>query len=358
MTVMPKNHLWYHLAFWILIFGLWSGLFYADFGQSNILFMFTGAIVLTQIGTSYATTILLIPRFLYQKSYFRFGAYYLVMLLVASAALSHLLVYIASLGPGASPAYEDFKDIELAFVVSTILLVFCNVMLAFAKIAYDRLQTESASKVLAQEKLRLEKEKFELETEKLANELRFLKAQINPHFLFNTLNSIFNLITKDPEQARELLVRFSDMLRYHLYETTTDKIPLETELAYIRSYAHMEKVRKGKNLDVVVEVDEGIGYLEVVPLVLLTFVENAFKHVSNYTDRANRVSIRIQAQDEMLVSTIRNTKDPFPGRSGTEGGIGLANVKRRLELMYPGQFVLQIDEPPDTYVVTLKLSFR
>jgi two-component system, LytTR family, sensor kinase len=306
--------------------------------------------------TSYTTTLILIPRLLYPQRYLVFVLIYVGVLVLTSGGLGKAMSIIASYGVGKSIFYGEYMKEELTFFYAIMLILFSNVLVSSAKIANDRFATESAAKVLEKQKLELEKQKLELERERLATELKFLKSQINPHFLFNSLNSIFNLIEIDPNQARELLAKFSAMLRYHLYETETDKITLETELTYIYSYAEMEKVRKGKNIDISIEVQPGIGYLEVVPLVLLTFVENAFKHVSAHKGRPNRVAIQLAQSARSLFFKVENTKEPG-GRPSAKnaGGIGIANAKRRLELIYPGGYDLLIDDQPDHYTVTLTI---
>jgi two-component system, LytTR family, sensor kinase len=353
VSLKKRSHFWYHLAFWVLSSGLWSGLFYVDFASVYTLAGFISSIIVAQILTSYLTVLVWIPRFLYRRQYLWFGLSYIGMLGLTGVVMGKVLAFIASTGTARrNNAYEDYTNEGIVAFYSLMLIIFANVMIASAKIAYDRFQTENVSK-------QLEKEKLELEKEKLTTELKFLKAQINPHFLFNSLNSIFNLISKNPEQAKELLLKFSEMLRYHLYETDVEKIPLEMELSYIRSYASMEKIRKGKNIDIHFAVQESVGYIEIVPLVLLTFVENAFKHVSHHLNKSNQVSIVLEKKAEWLCCTVINTKETLPRQTaGQPGGIGMMNVKRRLELVYPATHELLINEEQETYTVNLKLKIN
>ncbi|WP_431211562.1 sensor histidine kinase [Puia sp. P3] len=213
-----------------------------------------------------------------------------------------------------------------------------------------------------------------LEKERLESELKFLKYQFNPHFLFNTINSIFFLIHKNPDKASASLAKFSELLRHQLYECNDMQIPLDKEIAYLENFIQLQRLRQ--NESVVVQSDLRLcssGNLGIAPFVLMTFVENAFKHVSNDTDRPNWINIRLEAELQELRFSVSNScpadRRPDiagdPGSRGSSnsldhgspipGGIGLGNVRRRLDLLYPGQYRLDIEDNHSSFEVRLHL---
>jgi len=196
-----------------------------------------------------------------------------------------------------------------------------------------------------------------LEKEKLETELTFLKNQFNPHFLFNTINSIFFLIHKNPDKASDSLAKFSELLRYQLYECNDRQIPLRHEVAYIENFVGLEKLRQNDNVTVSLQVNQSPpGPLGIAPFVLMTFVENAFKHVSKHTDRDNWIRINLNLQHRELDFSIANSAAAEPVSEAVHySGIGLKNVRRRLDLIYPGQYNLDIQNGSDSFDVRLRL---
>lgn len=193
----------------------------------------------------------------------------------------------------------------------------------------------------------------QIKLEKLNTELNYLKAQLNPHFLFNSLNTIFFQIHKDNTEARETLGRFSDMLRYQLYEGNADTLPIEKEVEYLKNYVALQQLRKDEHYTTRFQFDPLLQGFSIPPLLLIPFIENAFKHVSNYSDRPNEVDITLHKHGEILALQVTNTTD----EAGTKqpGGIGLKNVKRRLELLFPGTHWLTLEQAAGRFSVTLKL---
>lgn len=196
-----------------------------------------------------------------------------------------------------------------------------------------------------------------LEKEKSATELRFLKAQINPHFLFNGINSIYFLIDDKPDIAKSTLLKFSDLLRYQLYECQDDFIPLSKELTHIESYIEMEKIRRGEDAIIKLSLPEEIGSTQISPLLFTPFLENAFKYLSNFDKgKENQVLIDFRLTEEQLFFKIENTIDPSSPKSVKTRGIGIANVKKRLALLYPQQHQLDIFKQEGRFTVQLNLQ--
>jgi len=201
----------------------------------------------------------------------------------------------------------------------------------------------------------------ELEREKIETELKFLRSQMNPHFLFNTINSIFVLINKNPAVASRSLAKFSELLRYQLYECNEPQIPLSHELAYVDNFIELQSLRQDHDyVDLKMNVDsQRADDFSIAPFVIIPFIENAFKHVSRRDDRSNWITMDLSLVNDCLHFSIANSVSAVYRASAEAvqvGGIGLQNVKRRLDLTYPSQYRLQIEENSDRYDVKLELD--
>lgn len=202
----------------------------------------------------------------------------------------------------------------------------------------------------------------ELENQQVKSELSFLKAQIHPHFFFNTLNTIYALTYTDISGSRKVLHTLSRMMRYLLYETQHNKVPLADELSFIGDYIEVMKLRVDANTKIIFSVDAEPENMDIAPMLLLPYIENAFKHGIDDIDLLT-ISIAISIGEHGISLTTKNT---IVGNNGalTENecskGIGLANTKRRLELLYEGKHILQtrIDETKNEYNLYLKLDLR
>ena len=205
------------------------------------------------------------------------------------------------------------------------------------------------------EKIRSQLYIEQIEKEKAANELNFLRAQFNPHFLFNSINSIYGHIDKSNKTARNMLLVFSEMLRYQLYECNVEQIELDRELNYIRNYIALQKSRIDERITVSFCTCQLNGSMKVAPLLLITFIENAFKYVGFDERKENRIDIELKYESNDLVFRIVNTKDAFVNHSEAASGLGITNAKRRLELLYPHKHRLAIKDQDDNYEITLTL---
>lgn len=181
-------------------------------------------------------------------------------------------------------------------------------------------------------------------------ELSFLRSQVNPHFLFNSLNSIYSLVYHQSDQSLTAIARLSDLLRYMLYDTN-EKVPLQKELEYIEKYMELQQMRFESALPASMEITGNPGKAHIPPLLLIPFVENAFKHGD--TSNGNRIHIKLQADEALIRFHISNNVNLRQKDAG--GGIGLENVQRRLELLYPGRHSLQIQKTNDIFEVELEI---
>jgi len=193
-----------------------------------------------------------------------------------------------------------------------------------------------------------------IEIEKLNAELDYLKAQINPHFLFNSINTIYFQIDKQNQLARETLSSFSEMLRYQLYECNGSTIPVEKEINYLRNYVGLQRMRKDEKYSIVFDTSEDLRGFSIAPLLLIPFVENAFKHVSHFT-KGNEIRIELSKEKNIFYFNVFNTKDNQK-HEDREGGIGLRNVQRRLQLIYNGRHTLNLRDLPESFQVLLTLQ--
>lgn len=199
-----------------------------------------------------------------------------------------------------------------------------------------------------------------LEKEKVKTELEFLKAQINPHFVFNSLNAIYVQIDQSVEGAKETLAKFCELLRYQLYDCETDQIAIEKEIQYLKNYIELQKIRRTSRYKIDFEFPDSLKGFTIAPILLSTLIENAFKHVSNWKEKENTIRVELVKENETLLLTVVNTKNGGPVRYGQlfKNGIGLKNLRRRLDLIYPGRHELQIQESEHLFTAKLKLSLN
>ena len=187
-------------------------------------------------------------------------------------------------------------------------------------------------------------------------ELAWLKNQINPHFLFNTLNNISSLTQIDADKAQDTVMQLSDLLRYAMYETNKPKVPLEGEVEFMRNYIELMKLRCNEMTKVCVKIEVEDGKAEVAPLLFISLIENAFKHGMNSNAPAT-IDISLTQQDGTLVFTSDNTNNPKPTKDRSGSGIGLENTRRRLNLLYQGRYTWEQSITPDNiYHVKITLQ--
>ncbi|WP_074410397.1 MULTISPECIES: sensor histidine kinase [Aquimarina] len=201
-----------------------------------------------------------------------------------------------------------------------------------------------------------EKTKQKLIEETYKIELKYLKAQLNPHFLFNGINSVYHLIGKDDVLAKETLLQFSGLLRYQLYESNTH-ILLEKELDYVLKYIKIEETRRSPDIHLDYEIKSENSQLKIAPLLLIPFIENAFKHGGNHIDSTlNTITIKIEEIERKLSLNVVNSYDESSAHTNRVGGIGLTNVQKRLLLLYPDQHQLDIKKDKAKHIVDLSIN--
>lgn len=215
------------------------------------------------------------------------------------------------------------------------------------------LTVSTCSKVI-QEWLGIEKKKQEIENEKLATELSFLKSQINPHFLFNTLNNIYSLALVKSDATPDAVLKLSSIMRYVLNETKHDKVSLEQEIQFIRHYIELQKMRLTNKVSIDFLLEGEIEGRQIAPLVLIPFVENAFKYGIS-TKETSAIFFKVKTTEKTLEFTSQNHIVTTNKERPEKTGIGLVNTKRRLELLYPQKHILTVTEENNQFLVHLTL---
>ena len=194
----------------------------------------------------------------------------------------------------------------------------------------------------------------QIEKHALELQLQYLKYQVNPHFLMNTLNNIHALVDIDPERAKASIVELSKLMRYVLYEGNNRLTPLSREVQFLNNYVRLMSMRYSDNVRISLDVPEVLPDSLLPPLLLVIFVENAFKHGISYRTKSF-VEISLQPHGDRLLFSCRNSRQQKPQDENMKGGVGLSNVRRRLDLLFPGNYTLDIKEQEDTYTVHLDI---
>ncbi len=209
--------------------------------------------------------------------------------------------------------------------------------------------------------LKLTRDSFIKDRERKKAELQLLKAQMNPHFLFNTLNNLYGLSVVKSEQLPKLMLKLSDLLRYSLYDTREEFVPLSKDIEYIENYIALEQIRLEDQTEISFTKSGNLDSKFIIPMLLIVFVENAFKHLSESKEGESRVLVNIEVDEKGLSfqcsNSASNDRSASNGLEKGRSGIGLDNAKKRLELMYPGVHKLDIEKGNELFEVHLTIDF-
>lgn len=202
----------------------------------------------------------------------------------------------------------------------------------------------------------LENKKRELENQKLTAELNYLKAQINPHFLFNTLHNLSYLTQIKSDQATEVIVKLSNIMRYMIYDSNKPKVALSKEINYIKDYLTLEDIRLNNRFELSFDTSEVDEQIEITPLIFIPFVENAFKHGISDQQTENWIKVKLSSTSKQLIFKVENSVSPAQKEKDAPSGFGLKNVERRLVLSYPHQHHLEILPEKEKFSISLSLD--
>jgi hypothetical protein len=192
------------------------------------------------------------------------------------------------------------------------------------------------------------------------SELQLLQSQLSPHFLFNTLNNLYGISLTQHQKTPALLLKLSELLRYSVYEAKEQLVPLKDEIAYINNYIDFEKMRIGERLVISTSLNEFDENLKIAPMLLIVFIENAFKHSKNSTDKNIHVDIELKTWANSILFSVKNSYQSNEEGNATKrsSGLGLANAKKRLELLYPQRYDLKVECTEGLYSVMLQLKTK
>ncbi len=333
-----------HIVFWvsyIVFFFLQYKFFSKDFDAvASISSLSLTALV--DIIAAYFTVYFLFPKFLFKKKYFLFISIFLLSAIVA-IILQRVLLYYITIPVFYSEGIDKIKSFwhinPFYSFVNIYSVVGLFAVIKLVKYWYQNQQS-----------------KIELENKNKTSELALLRTQLNPHFLFNTLNNIDTLISIDQEKASDAVIKLSEIMRFVLYEANSDRISLDKEISYLESYISLQQLRLKNQFFVKFTNDIDCNGLKIAPMLFIPFVENAFKHgLKNIV--APGIEITLNCKDGNINFEVVNRYGlhEIQNKDATSG-IGLANTKKRLELLYPNKHMLEIRKSSGIYKVNLSIS--
>lgn len=334
-----------HLLFWCAVLLFFTYFFGAGSKNYHNTLLFSLFLMPITIATTYVSIYKLIPDYLITKRYLLFGLYsvytfiisaYLIMVSIFSS-----LTYLSRFDYSAmNPITKNILLVTTAvylviFIVSTFKLLKLNVQ-----------QTEKTAV--------LETKFLETQLQLKEQELKYLKLQIHPHFLFNTLNTIYGFALKKADETPEMILKLSNLLDYLLYQADKPFVSLKEEINHIKDYVALEKMRFHDTLQVSISEDNITDQQQIVPMLFIPFVENSFKH-GCIIDGVLEIKISFNVEKDTVFFTIENSSY---GNNKVEDGIGLANIQKRLQLVYNNKHQLSIDRETENYKVNLSIPTK
>lgn len=288
---------------------------------------------LFRVALFYANAYIFIPRLIYKRKSLQYAiALILSLLILAVCDRLFFTLFV-----------PDVKYVVWNFFVFNLpVFVFIVITSAAFRLIRDRVEENQRNK--------------EREAENLKSELSFLRSQISPHFMFNVINNIVALARKKSDLVEPSLIKLSSLMRYFLYESNAEKVPLDKEVEYLESYISLQQQRFGKNVSIHLEASNIDGNYEIEPMLLIPFVENAFKHGALYK---GSTIIKLNAKEGQLHFSLSNPYDEMSNEIKDEtSGIGLVNVQRRLNLLYNKRHSLSIEKNDGQFLVSLELKLH
>lgn len=327
----------YHGLFWLALFGTMVGTSLRQGISPNIILWNETIQALFFAVLVYFNLLYLIPNYLARHAFIYFG-----LVLAACAIVTPIEVLVLYLMYADAPEYQaNVVDQQVRIYLGN---VFVTILATVLRVIMDWWRYQNEKQVLL--------------TQTMQSELRFLKSQINPHFLFNTLNNLYALTLKKSEKAPEIVLKLAEIMRYMLYECNERRVYLSKEIHYLQNYLDLERLRQPPDAEIRFEVEGHVSEQLIAPLMFVPFVENSFKHGLNHATTGGYVRIRLLVQGEDLEFLIENSKVEQMPRSNhpRSGGIGLANVRQRLQILYPENYDIEIQDEPKRYAVIFRLK--
>lgn len=336
----------YHALFW-LVYCVFMAAVIGVNGNQPFWFVLTHYISGIPAFALFAYTVVktIVPRVLSGKANYALIALMLIVLSGVSIMLNLVInhyVFYGIMWPDALAPEEWFS---LNLMLQTLLPLWIPAMFLIAKTFISEWSKQTRAKA-------------ELEKENLQTELKMLKNQLNPHFLFNTLNNLYSLALMKSDKTPEMISRLSDMFQFILYECNAPYIPLKKEMNLINNYVKLQQLRYGDRLNYSIQSDVDIDNFRIAPMILFTFVENCFKHGSGGDPGVPWIKLTFERKANKLLFRAENSKPTKPQiTSGSKkGGIGLSNMEKRLNLLYPEHYKLNTNDDNNTYIAELELD--
>ena len=332
-----------HILLWLTVLLLFTAVFDADNTINSNTFNFVLFLMPITIGTTYISIYKLIPDYLVTKRYFLFGLYSLYTLIISIFIILFSVFFAVAFLTDFMFTTVDSLSRNSVFIIACVYLVVILVS-AFKLLKLNLIQSKHNAE--------LEAKILEAQLKLKQQELSYLKMQIHPHFLFNTLNTMYGFALKKADETPEMILKLSNLLDYLLYQVDKPSVPLADEINHIKDYISLEEMRFSDTLDI--KFDEGncSQSLKIAPMLFLPFVENSFKH-GKIDNGSLKIEIFFSCEASHVYFSIKNSHTKS---SHTKSGIGLDNIKKRLELLYKNQYGLDIIENDDHFEVQLKLT--
>lgn len=331
-----------HTLFWlvyVVFFTLVYGSYDEKYGQEFLFMLWDLPMIII---ATYVTMYGLLPLLFKQKYAQFFG---LVAIILLIAGFVNYAIYVYFKHPLSDYAHEPIQ------------LFFPYKIMKFALGIYPIVAIATVIKLL-EHWYRHQNTQQQLSQEKLEAELKYLKAQIHPHFLFNTLNNLYALTLKKSDAAPEMVLKLSDLLNYMLYDCNENRVPLDKELKQIENYLALERMRYGDRLDIRYSVNGSLTGHRIAPMLIIAFVENSFKHGTSEELNQAWVNVEVETTEQTITLKVENSKADSAAADERQykEGIGLNNVRRRLELLYPDRHELKVLDSQDSFLIVLKLE--
>ncbi|OJJ14028.1 hypothetical protein BKI52_44385 [marine bacterium AO1-C] len=342
-----------HLGFWLGYYLLMVlALLSYEKSIGTLQFLRILLFVNVQVILAYANMYFFVPIFFFRRRYLL----YVVLIVSFGILLSEAHIYIIdnflpSIKPERIPRQEIRNAIRGIFLLLVTALSTAHRVL---KVSQDN---EREVNLLKRQQLEQEQEASALKSENLETELKFLKSQINPHFLFNALNNIYTLTYIEDDEAPDMILKLSDMLRYILYDCTSREVPIEKEINYLENYVELQRL-KMDDLTLQMEIGTFDPQVSIAPMLFIPFIENSFKHSKIEDTKNGWIKLKLWAEEDQIHFHLSNSKPQKKFTKDKVGGIGLQNVKRRLELLYAEKHTLTIQDTPQSFEVDLSLHIH
>lgn len=333
-----KNYNRFAILIWVFIFIVFWFQYSGAINTVEAFFLAASVIVFAYPFTTYLSKHLL-KKAMERKNMSKFIIQFLFFTLISSALILLIFTFFHQLEIiGLFPVSEFTEWVNIGHDYLSVVFTSLIINLSFCGLGFF------------EQNIRLQKELTE-------SSLQILKAQINPHFMFNVLNHVNILIRKEPELASDILVQYTSILRYQLYNGKKDSVSITQEVEFLENFIEIEKIRWKNSLDVKLSWEVENGNITIAPLMLITFVENAFKHVSRSKTEKGYVYIKLTQQNKELNLIVENSKfmDDFTS-SKEESGIGIENIKKRLDILYPNKHSLLINDTKTAYSIFLTIK--